>query len=983
MTTRGGDGEAASGRDGGRTPAEGRGKRSRKPALADAWLPFEEASTPAATGPSGDEARVSLAPLLAATPPPRRVFLGWERPILSAAAAWILAELGTELQDVLVAVPGARAARRLRELLAESAPDAWTPPRVLTQGELIDELVQLERPPAGRLTRTLVWERALAELDEAQRACLRRARADDTEERLRLAETVRTLHGELAPEDRDFASLGASRWEEALESEAARWEALSAAQATYRALLARLGLVDPHEGRARAIDAGEVEHGQRVVLVGVADMNHLLARLLERLSGRVHVLVAAPEELAEGFDVFGRLRVDFWRARDVPLDLAHWRVAEKPVDQAEAVRAVLAEWSVPAENAPATHELTLGVADESVVPYLERQLAECGAGARLAAGTALEGTRPHRLLRALARFLRRGGFAELAALARDPDLGEALAREHDPAGSFDAYFEEHLPRHARDWLGDHGSTRAVRAFQEGLERSLGPLASGVRRPLAAWSDPIRAFLGRVYARALGRTVESERVLAEALRGVGAVLAELEEVPDSLELSEVGAAEALELVLRALRGRRVPPPEPGAVAGPLGAVELVGWLDLVLDDAPALILTGFNEGKIPQSQGAHAFLPDSLRQRLGLPGDAERLARDAYAATVILETRARCAFVTGRRSAEGDPLVPSRLAFHRPEAEIPGRVARFLPERETHAEPEAELASGPGHACPLPAGWSVPTRLSVSAFRSYLSSPYTFFLEQVLRLGSRDDRVTELDPRRFGIFAHAVLQELGQGGPHDSGDAREVEEFLVGALRRRAADEFGPEPLPAVGLQLHQLEYRLRAFAVHQAERAAAGWRIHAVEWKPPSPVLLEVDGVPLEIAAKIDRVDRHPDGRWAILDYKTGEGKRNPREAHRRRSGEWTDLQLPLYRFVGRALGLSGEPELGYAWIGKDEVDTGFFIEPWQADELEEALEVARDVVRAVRAGSFETVGRLPYDEILRAICGQSALGQASEEVGE
>ena len=204
-----------------------------------------------------------------------------------------------------------------------------------------------------------------------------------------------------------------------------------------------------------------------------------------------------------------------------------------------------------------------------------------------------------------------------------------------------------------------------------------------------------------------------------------------------------------------------------------------------------------------------------------------------------------------------------------------------------------------------------------------------------------------------------------------------------ALRARAAADFGPSPLPAVGLQLEQLEYRLRAFAVRQAERAAEGWRIHAVEWKPRTPVVLDVDGQPLEVAAKIDRVDRHADGRWAILDYKTGENQKRPRDAHRRKDGQWIDLQLPLYGFAARELGLAGEPELGYAIIGKDEADTGFSIERFEPAEISEALEVARGVVRRVRAGEFHEPGRLPYEEIFKAIFGVSTLGGEPEEPRE
>ncbi len=916
---------------------------------------------------------------------PRRVFLGWKRPALEVAVDWILEQLGQDLGNVVIALPGSRAVRRLHELLARSASPCWTPPRICTQGELSDELVRLEHPVAGRLARTLAWDRALRDLPLEDLARLVRLPATDgADERLRLAETARALHGELAPEGLDFEHLahGAAS---SLEPEAARWAALTKAQRRYRSILCELGLEDPHEGRMRAIAAGRIDAERRVVLVGVADMNHLLVRLLERNPERVTVLIVAPPDEADGFDELGRMRTAAWKDRIVPLALEYWRVAEKPVDQADVASRVIGGWN----ERFAAAEVAIGVPNEEVVPYLERRLFEAGAKARNAAGTPVERTPPVRLLRAVGRYLASRGFSELSALARDADLGPVLVRDGDPASALDGYYIQHLPCIANgEWLGEDHHASGVRTFHARLEERLGALAGERVQPLTFWSGAIRAFLVSVYDRALEVGAEPDRVRAETLRIVGGALGELEEVPRALAERDVRACEAIELLLGALSGERVPPP-PTAEDG---EVELLGWLELPLDDAPALVVTGFEEGRVPRSIGEHAFLPDQARRRLGLPNDDDRLARDVYAATVLLASREKCVFITGRRSTVGDPLVPSRLAFQRPEEEIVERVKRFLPEDDgaerssaSYAEPDRSSASHEDDdetvlERPILADRKPPDSMSVSSFRTYLDSPYLFYLKCVEKLSTLDDRVRELDPLRFGILAHEVLQVFGQDGPRESLDARELEQFLRRTLGGLVREQFGTTSLPAVHIQVEQLQHRLALFARKEAERRREGWRIHAVEWEaPPEAAWLEVDGMPMRITGRIDRIDAHADGRWAIIDYKTGDNPRIPDKAHRFR-GRWVDLQLPLYRHLVRGFELQGEPALGYCSIGKEGEDIRFDFASWTAQELEEALDAARDVVRRVRAGDFQQTGRTPYEPIFRAMINE---GMATAERGE
>ena len=74
---------------------------------------------------------------------------------------------------------------------------------------------------------------------------------------------------------------------------------------------------------------------------------------------------------------------------------------------------------------------------------------------------------------------------------------------------------------------------------------------------------------------------------------------------------------------------------------------------------------------------HAFLPDALRTRLGLSDNRSRLARDAYRLTTVLHSKDSVRLIAGRRTAEGDPLRPSRLMFRVPEEQLPTRVLHFL------------------------------------------------------------------------------------------------------------------------------------------------------------------------------------------------------------------------------------------------------------------------------------------------------------------
>ena len=69
------------------------------------------------------------------------------------------------------------------------------------------------------------------------------------------------------------------------------------------------------------------------------------------------------------------------------------------------------------------------------------------------------------------------------------------------------------------------------------------------------------------------------------------------------------------------------------------MDIQGWLELAWEDAPHLLVAGVNEGQLPEAIHGDLFLPNTLRELLGLRTNADRLARDTWLMELLLATRA--------------------------------------------------------------------------------------------------------------------------------------------------------------------------------------------------------------------------------------------------------------------------------------------------------------------------------------------------------
>jgi RecB family exonuclease len=408
----------------------------------------------------------------------------------------------------------------------------------------------------------------------------------------------------------------------------------------------------------------------------------------------------------------------------------------------------------------------------------------------------------------------------------------------------------------------------------------------------------------------------------------------------------------------------------------------------LDESPALVVTSFNEGFVPKSVNSDLFLPNTLRQQLGLLDNARRYARDAYALNVLIASREDLTLIAGRHTIDNDPLAPSRLAFATDQETMVQRALAFFRPGESKLPPPAfhdSVNTTSRLVVPKPERLSEPiTTLSVTAFRSYLACPYRFYLRHILHLGELDDTAEELDAPTFGNVIHEVLRQFGEHDVSNSTNASTISRFLKRATRKHMDRTYGKQRPPAIDVQSAQLQDRLDAFAKWQADWAAQGWQIKHVEATcddPPAELILDSQRK-VTLRGRIDRIDYHPEtNQWAVFDYKTSDTAKVPDKVHRR-GGQWVDLQLPLYRHLIRGLDIEDSVRLGYIVLPKDVAKAGVLWAEWDEQTLAEADDVALQVAEHIVNEEFWPPAAAPPElmQQFAAICQDNAYRPQIEE---
>lgn len=556
---------------------------------------------------------------------------------------------------------------------------------------------------------------------------------------------------------------------------------------------------------------------------------------------------------------------DQWRAEGAdlaPADaLAHVALIEAPGPRAEALAIARALAEAVAEGRTAA----LVTPDRALARRVTAALDRWRITPDDSGGRPLGLSAPGRFLRQIARRMAgHGDGAGLIALLKHPLAHSGSGRGPHLLHLRD--FELWLRRQAHPFPGPDDLARFADTHPAAQTWAawLGAWLAALPGPDTALGQGIAAFRAAAEALAAGPGAEPRELWAEAAgEAAQARLVALHAAVDAA--GDLRLTDLPELLDTAFAGDEL---RETAAADP--RVMIWGTLEARARTADLLILGGLAEGVWPATPSPDPWLSRPLRREAGLRLPERQIGLSAHDFQ-IAAAGPRVILSRALRSTDAE-TVPSRwlnrllnLTAGLPggkaalaEARAHGRVwlDRALAEDGDLSQvPEACARRNPRPA-PAPPVAARPTELRVTEVQELIRNPYAIYARRVLRLQPLDPLAPEPDARLRGTVLHRLIEDFTAA--HPPGRPAPPDAFLDMARARLAQD------LPWTAERVMWLS-RLRRIAP-----AFLGWHAET----EGAPILTEKTGAlplpGLTLIGKPDRIDRLPDGRLALYDYKTG-----------------------------------------------------------------------------------------------------------------
>lgn len=853
-----------------------------------------------------------------------------DRPFVDDLATAIMAQVGDDpiaLATYRILLPTRRACRSLREAFLRIGGGAprllprMTPIGDVDEDDLILEIegsiggIMPDLPPAiSGLRRQLILTRLVQARDPDARP----------EQCALLAQELARLIDQVATERLEFSDLPAL----AEEKYASHWQDilkfLEIVTESWPAILAEEGVIDPAERRNRLL-AAQSELWQRqppdfpVIAAGSTGSIPATADLLATVASLPSGTVVLPgldqdlhedawRELGEGHPQSGLARL-LRRLNIKREDVASWPLPDPTADRRHDRARLLSRALIPANaiHTPVSNDDLSDLALEGVTridcpdPVREAEAIALIMRESLEqpTKTAALVTPDRSLARRVAAELRRwhididdsagqplaqtppGVFmrlsCELLTGQFDPVTLLSLLKHPLAAGGIDSGHFRRLtrrlekrtlrgPRPAQGWSGlmallDDKDIELAAWIEQLDERTqpLTRLAAMERAPLSAL---VRAHVEVAENLTATNETAGAAVLwaGEAGESLSGFLAELAENAD--RLADLDPRTYAPLFETLMQGRAVRPKY-----GRHPRLNIWGPLEARLQHADIMILGGLNEGSWPLDPEPGPWMSRPMMADFGLPPPERRIglsAHDftqAFAAPEIVLTRAA--------RADGAPTVATRW-LQRLQVQIEGTSlakafkpdTRYLALAASLDRPDPKDIVAPTPPAPTPPVEHRPGHLSVTRIETWLRDPYAIYARYMLDLEPLEPVDAAPTAAERGTLIHDALEtflKAHQGDLPDNAEQRLIavgEKVFAPHLDREGVRTFWWPRFLRIAHWFINNEHRWR-------ER---GW----TPWIIESRGEMAVDDN-FRLTGKADRIDRLPDGKLAIIDYKTGQ----------------------------------------------------------------------------------------------------------------
>jgi ATP-dependent helicase/nuclease subunit B len=330
------------------------------------------------------------------------------------------------------------------------------------------------------------------------------------------------------------------------------------------------------------------------------------------------------------------------------------------------------------------------------------------------------------------------------------------------------------------------------------------------------------------------------------------------------------------------------------------VHIYGLLEARLQNVDRLVLGGMVEGTWPPETRSDPWLNRPMRHDLGLDLPERRIGLSAHDFAQSLG--AKEVILTRAAKLSGAPTVASRftqrlqaVAGEARWKEALARGDRYLHWARALDQPvtKSRPAARPQ---PKPAPAIRPKSLSVTEIETLLRDPYSIYARHVLRLQPLDAVDTPPGARDRGTVIHEAIgtftERYKEGLPADP-----LEELLRLGKEGFARLEDFPD---ARAFWWPRFQRVARWFIDFERERRSRLQTLHA---EVGAALAIPLGNDIFTLRTRADRIEQLEDGRYAILDYKTGRAPSSKQV----KSG--LSPQLTLEGAILRKGGFAGIPE--------------------------------------------------------------------------